>query len=316
MATTSWISHFDDAPEWEVQRGHLAGTWTMLGEAAGSRNLGVRRIRVPAGKWSTPVHDHGVEEEHFFVLGGSGVLWLDNEACAVRAGHCIVHRAGAGGHTLHAVEDLDVLAFGMRARAEAPRFPRLGAILVGRGIVAAEPATYEGIPLQFVREAELGAPSLPAEMTALANVVHLDDVTPTEAATAGQIARTTRELGRAAGARSCSLAHVEVPPGRFASALHCHLADEELYVVLEGDGEVRLGESTTPIRPGHVISRPPGTGISHRIESGSAGLVYLLSRLDNPHEITYYPDSAQLHIRALNASIEVSAAGADGCAAD
>lgn len=36
-----------------------------------------------------------------------------------------------GAHTLHALEDLDVLAFGPRLPDESPRFPRLGFSLVG-----------------------------------------------------------------------------------------------------------------------------------------------------------------------------------------
>src|SRR5207248_10863666 len=62
------ITHFDDAPAYDVALGHLRGHWTALGDAAGSVNVGVNRIQLPAGGWSTPVHEHGRQEEIFYVL--------------------------------------------------------------------------------------------------------------------------------------------------------------------------------------------------------------------------------------------------------
>ena len=49
----------------------------LLGEAAGSVAVGVRRIEVPAGAWATPAHDHAGAEELFYVLGGRGISWHD-----------------------------------------------------------------------------------------------------------------------------------------------------------------------------------------------------------------------------------------------
>ena len=44
---------------------------------------------------------------------------------------------------------------------------------------------------------------------------------------------------------------------------HCHGAEEELFVVLEGDGTLELGEERLPMRPGSVVSRPAGSGVAH-----------------------------------------------------
>ena len=69
-----------------------------------------------------------------------------------------------------------------------------------------------------------------------------------------------RDLGRAAGSVSTGLQHVEVAPGREATPLHCHSASEEIFVVLDGHGELVLdGEPPTAVRAGHVIARPPAT---------------------------------------------------------
>ena len=52
--------HWDDVEGARRTVGHLDGTWFDLGSAAGSREVGVQRIRVEPGAWSTPAHvEHG-----------------------------------------------------------------------------------------------------------------------------------------------------------------------------------------------------------------------------------------------------------------
>ena len=50
-----------------MERGHIGGDWQSL---TGDRSVtvGVKRIRVDPGKWSTPAHVENSEEEIFFVL--------------------------------------------------------------------------------------------------------------------------------------------------------------------------------------------------------------------------------------------------------
>src|SRR5256885_14083770 len=117
------IAHYDEAPVREFALGHLRGRWTMVGVAAGCVKAGVRRIEIPAGGWSTPAHEHGRDEEIFFVLAGSGVSWQNGETFEIRAGDCVVYRAREGAHTVHASEDLDLLAFGTRFADESVGFP-------------------------------------------------------------------------------------------------------------------------------------------------------------------------------------------------
>jgi uncharacterized cupin superfamily protein len=120
------LTHFDEAPAREYTIGHLRNRWTMLGEAAGCETVGVRRIQIEPGGWSTPAHEHGRSEEIFYVLAGSGVSWQRGRTSPIAAGDCIVYLARRGEHTLRADEPLDVLAFGGREYDEAVRLPRLG----------------------------------------------------------------------------------------------------------------------------------------------------------------------------------------------
>ncbi len=67
------ISHWDDVKTSRGERGHIAGTWQSL-TGRDSRTIGVKRIQVDPGMWSTPLHLEGAEEEIFYVLGGIGRL--------------------------------------------------------------------------------------------------------------------------------------------------------------------------------------------------------------------------------------------------
>ena len=94
--------------------------------AAGTKTVGVSRIKVDPGKWSTPLHRQTAEEEIFFVLGGSGLCLLRDSAFEVGPGDRIVHRVREL-HTLRAGDErLDVLAFGTRGQTEAAHLPRAG----------------------------------------------------------------------------------------------------------------------------------------------------------------------------------------------
>jgi uncharacterized cupin superfamily protein len=292
------IAHFDDAPRREYDVGHIRGTWTLLGEAAGSQRVGLRRIQVPARGWSTPAHVHGREEEIFFVLGGRGLAWQAGRTCEVGPGDAIVYLPGKGAHTLHALEDLDVLAFGTREDDEAVGFPRLGRSLVGGRWLESEPRAVEGLPVQFVREAEAGPPELPPPGPRPPTVVNLDDL-PRHRTSRPRVGDVARDLGRGAGSVRAGLAHSVVEPGKLACPQHCHSAEEEVYVILEGEGALLLGDEETPIRAGHVIGLPPGTGVAHAVRAGAGGLTFLAYGTREPNDIGYFPRSNKVHFRGI-----------------
>lgn len=292
------ITNFEDAPAHEFQVGHIQGRWTALGEAAGSVTIGVRRIEVPAGGWSTPAHEHGRSEELFYVLGGRGVSWQKGRTTEVAHGDCILYEAGRGAHTLHALEPLDVLAFGPRHSDESPRFPRLGMSLVGNRAVESGPGSRDGLPIQFVRESELGPPELPEPGERRRSVTNVDTVEPKPFGR-GRVAARVRNLGEATGSLTTGLRYVEVEPGRWGTPLHCHSAEEELFVVLAGDGVVVLGEREVPVRGGSVVARPAGTGVAHAFRAGDAGLTYLAYGTREPGDIRFYPRSNKISFRGL-----------------
>ena len=218
----------------------------MLGEAAGSVGVGVRRIQVPAGAWSTPAHEHGSEEEIFYVLSGRGVTWQREQTTEIGARDCIVYHAGGGAHSLHALEPLDVLAFGPRHRSPGVSFPRLGMSLVGRRAVESLARGARGRP-DPVRPRGAGRPAgAPGRARAAAH----DDRQRRRGAGPGGRAREgpgpqTGPRRRRGVEDDRHQAH-RGRPGKDSSPQHCHSLEEELFVVLDGDGVLVLGDEETP----------------------------------------------------------------------
>jgi uncharacterized cupin superfamily protein len=290
------IAHYDEARVRDVEAGHLRARWSFVGEAAGCVGVGVRRLELPAGGWSTPAHEHGCEEEIFYVLGGRGLSWQDGQTAEVGPGDCIVYLAGAGAHTLHALEPLEVLAFGPRLEAEILGLPRLGLSIVGNRAVETVPGYVGGAPLQFIREAELGPPELPETPSPRpSTIVNVADVEP-RTVEREWVERTRRNLGGGAGSITTGLQHVEVAPRKESAPLHCHSLEEEIFVMLEGDGVLVLDDrEETPVRPGHVVSRPPATGVAHLFRAGDRGLSYLAYGTRERADICYYPRSNKIN---------------------
>ena len=130
------------------------------------------------------------------------------------------------------------------------------------------------------REAAAGEPELPELGERPESVVHVDDVE------GDHDGGSWRLLARTAGAERTGLNWGRLPAGEEGAPPHSHSADEEIFVVLDGEGTLELHPSPQrvragvayeeqPIRAGHVISRPAGTGIAHGLRAGEPGLTFL-----------------------------------------
>ncbi|MBD0330447.1 MAG: cupin domain-containing protein [Thermoleophilia bacterium] len=75
-------------------------------------------------------------------------------------------------------------------------------------------------------------------------------------------------LDGASGARNQSLAEATLPAGA-STKRHRHPRTEELYVLLEGAGEMEVDGETRPVASGDAILIPPGA--RHRITAGTGG---------------------------------------------
>jgi uncharacterized cupin superfamily protein len=293
------IAHWDDAKSGRGEAGHIAGVWTDLGRAVGTKTVGLKRITIDPGKWSTPLHRQTAEEEIFFVLGGSGICLLESSAFEVGPGDCIVHRVRQL-HTLRAGDDgLDVLAFGTRCQTEAAHLPRAGVSWLGGSWVEAGVGEHP-----WDREAAAGEPEVPEVGARPDTVVHVDDVE------GDHDGGSWRLLARTAGAELSGLNWGRLPAGEEGAPPHLHSADEEIFVVLEGAGTLELWPSPQrarsgvayeekPIRAGDVISRPASSGIAHGLRAGEGGMTFLAYGTRNANDVCYYPRSNKIYFRGL-----------------
>jgi uncharacterized cupin superfamily protein len=116
-------------------------------------------------------------------------------------------------------------------------------------------------------------------------------------------------IGGRLGAQKLGYNVTVLAPGKRAFPFHNHNVNEEMFFVLEGEGEVRIGESRHAIRAGDVIACPPGGPESaHQIvnTSATAELKYLAVSTRLAPEVLEYPDSGKFGVLAELAP------GADG----
>jgi uncharacterized cupin superfamily protein len=291
------IAHWDEVDGRLLETGPMRLTRIDLGDAIGSDKVGVALLRIQPGGRSSPVHMELGEEEIFYVLRGSGLLWQDDgggpATCVVGPGDTIVHVAEEQFHTLVAGDDgLDVLAFGQRVWATATWLYRAGVLRMAATVdVSTGPHPWE-------REAAAGELELPEPGPRPKNVVALDDA---PAILDGKV----RILGDTGGSVRTGLNTFEQKHGdRYVP--HCHSAEEEIFVVIEGSGTFHAGGDVHAVRAGHAVSRRPGTGVPHWFEAGPDGMTHLAYGTREPNDIVYYPETGEVLLSGVGVRLQAT----------
>jgi len=103
-------------------------------------------------------------------------------------------------------------------------------------------------------------------------------------------------IGPRIGAKKLGYNLTAVPPGKRAFPFHSHRVQEEMFFVLEGTGELRIGAERFPVRAGDVIACPTGgPETAHQIiNTGATELRYLAVSTKEPTEICEYPDTGKI----------------------
>jgi uncharacterized cupin superfamily protein len=135
-------------------------------------------------------------------------------------------------------------------------------------------------------------------------IVNLDEISIEErapffqprGAAAERFASRIGAIGSRIGARMLGYNITAVPPGKRAFPLHNHHANEEMFFILQGSGELRVGDERWSVRKGDFIASPPGgPELAHQlINTGGEELQYLaVSTMITP-ETVEYPDSGKV----------------------
>ncbi len=135
--------------------------------------------------------------------------------------------------------------------------------------------------------------------------VSLDPTSPDWAVATGHPAEDfsakTGAISARIGARKLGYNITAVPSGKRAAPFHSHPAKEEMFFVLQGSGEVRIGEARYPVRTGDVIACPAGgKETAHQIiNTGIEELRYLAVSTEHCLEMAQYPDSGKFAVGAV-----------------
>ena len=84
-------------------------------------------------------------------------------------------------------------------------------------------------------------------------------------------------------------------PGKLSCPYHYHHAQEELFVILEGHGTLRVAGELLPVTAGDLVFIPPGPDYPHQfINTSDAPMRYLSISTQERPEIAVYPDSGKV----------------------
>jgi uncharacterized cupin superfamily protein len=305
------VAHWDEVESFHPAKGEMDATWQRLGDAAGTRGVGVNRVRVEPGKLPTPPHSHGASEEIYFVLAGSGLAWQDGEVHEVRPLDCVIHRANEMEHTFVAgPEGLEYLVFGTRHPTELGWLPRSRAIRFGWPWVEGR----DDDPWDVEATVEPLAYGDPAPRPA--NILNVDEVELDrwhDRASTASLATDERSV-------LAGLHWERIDPRHRSAVPHCHSAEEEIFVMLEGTATLELWPSPRPesegavkeeipLRAGHLVARPPGTRVSHSFRAGPDGVTMLIYGTRDPNDMCWYPRSRKIFWRGLGVMGRIEALG-------
>lgn len=105
-------------------------------------------------------------------------------------------------------------------------------------------------------------------------------------------------IGPMIGVKELGISFGEVPPGKSGCPYHNHHVEDELFIVIEGEGTYRFGDQTYPIRAGSVLGAPAGgRETAHQIiNTGGVPLRYYGISTMSLADVCEYPDSGKFGV--------------------
>jgi uncharacterized cupin superfamily protein len=131
-------------------------------------------------------------------------------------------------------------------------------------------------------------------------IMNLDEVEFDDVEENGIYTSSRGSIAQHIGARQLGYNLTVLPPGKVQCPFHSHRAEEEMFLILEGEGELRYGDERYPIRRHDVIACPAGgPETAHQIiNTGTETMRYLALSTVSRAEICEYPDSGKVGLYA------------------
>jgi uncharacterized cupin superfamily protein len=262
-----------------------------------SKNLSVKVQILKPGECSSLPHAESLEEEFFYVLQGTPLVWLDGYTYQLGPGHCVGFPSGEG--LCHNVinessGDVFLLVIGEKTKKE------------NRCVFPLHPDELKNNPSfnwTSWPQRKLG----PHPGTAGSGVEALDASKHQRIVFAPKRERqkpfsytgSTETFGRgsrisdALDLNVLGFWHELLDPTKRSSWPHCHSEDEEFCYILNGHPQVWMNGYVKTLQPGDLVYFEPGTSLSHTLINPSPDVVeYLAWGLSfdlTPDDAVYYP---------------------------
>lgn len=89
-----------------------------------------------------------------------------------------------------------------------------------------------------------------------------------------------------------------VKPGGKSTMYHSHSKQEEFFLIMNGNGLLRINEEEIPVKTGDVISKPAGKNIAHQFINNSSEILQILDVGNrDKDDVAMYPDENKIFIR-------------------
>lgn len=128
-------------------------------------------------------------------------------------------------------------------------------------------------------------------------IINLDEITAFDDVEENGLYTSRRALFSAGiGAKTLGYNLTVLPPGKAQCPFHVHHGEEEMFLILDGEGELRFGDQRYPLRTHDVVACPTGgPEVAHQIiNTGTTDLRYLALSTRAEVEVCEYPDSGKV----------------------
>ena len=127
-------------------------------------------------------------------------------------------------------------------------------------------------------------------------ILNLADVAFDDVEENGRYTSRRGTIGLLIGAQKLGYNLTVLSPGKVQCPFHSHHGEEEMFFILEGEGELRFGADRYPIRKHDVIACPTGgPEVAHQIiNTGTTTMRYLSLSTRVEVEACEYPDSGKV----------------------
>ena len=105
-------------------------------------------------------------------------------------------------------------------------------------------------------------------------------------------------IGPMIGVTDLGISYSEVQPGMSSCPFHNHHVEDEMFIIIDGEGTYRFGTESYPIRAGSVLGAPAGgQETAHQIiNTGTSVLRYYGISTMSLADVCEYPDSGKFGV--------------------